>query len=145
MNKNIIIGIVIVLVIITVAVVYNKKTVVAPASTETTTTDQTQNTLPPGNDSVDMSATTTITYTDSGFSPSTVTIDQGDAVVFENKSSKSFWPASGEHPTHLLYPEFDAKKAIAVGSSYSFTFEKVGSWPFHNHMKSGDMGTITVK
>ena len=43
---------------------------------------------------------------------------------FENESGDDFWPASNVHPTHLLYPGFDAKKPILDGGSYSFTFTK---------------------
>jgi len=63
-----------------------------------------------------------VKFTDNGFEPSTLTVSSGDTVKFENKSSDDFWPASNVHPTHLLYPGFDAKKPVLPGDSYSFTF-----------------------
>ena len=51
-----------------------------------------------------------VKFTDNGLEPSTLTIKSGDTVTFENDSSDDAWPASNVHPTHLLYPGFDAKK-----------------------------------
>lgn len=86
-----------------------------------------------------------VSYDGAKFIPSQLTINSGDTVVFKNDSTKSFWPASGPHPTHTLYPEFDAKRAIAPGGTFSFTFLKVGTWPFHDHLNSTVSGSITVK
>jgi plastocyanin len=86
-----------------------------------------------------------VKFTDNGFEPSTLTVSSGDTVKFENKSSDDFWPASNVHPTHLLYPGFDAKKPVLPGDSYSFTFTKKGSWGYHNHLEPDVQGTIVVK
>jgi plastocyanin len=80
-----------------------------------------------------------------GFSPSTLTVQSGDEVTFENLSDDDKWPASNVHPTHELYPEFDAKKAVLPGESYSFTFERPGSWGYHDHLNAGVQGTIVVE
>jgi len=86
-----------------------------------------------------------VKFTDNGFEPSTLTINSGDTVKFENESGDDFWPASNVHPTHLLYPGFDAKKPVLPGDSYSFTFEKKGTWGYHNHLTPDVTGTIVVK
>lgn len=86
-----------------------------------------------------------VVYTDEGFSPATMNIALGTKVTFENKSSKAFWPASGPHPEHTNYPEFDPKKAIPSGESYNFVFEKAGEWGFHDHLNSKKFGKITVE
>ncbi|MBP6979753.1 cupredoxin domain-containing protein [Candidatus Curtissbacteria bacterium] len=86
-----------------------------------------------------------VVYTDEGFSPATMNIALGTKVMFENKSSKAFWPASGPHPEHTNYPEFDPKKSIPSGESYSFVFEKAGAWGFHDHLDSKKFGKITVE
>lgn len=86
-----------------------------------------------------------VEFTDDGFEPSTLTVKAGDTVKFENKSSDDFWPASNDHPTHLLYPGFDAKKPILSGDSYSFTFTKTGTWGYHNHLEPDVQGTIIVQ
>ncbi|MDQ1284435.1 MAG: hypothetical protein QG620_783 [Patescibacteria group bacterium] len=105
----------------------------------------------PANDSAPLfqsknqTADAVIAYTDSGFSPKTVTIKAGETVMFRNDSSVGMWVASAPHPVHTDYPEFDAKKAYAKGEAYSFTFEKTGTWKFHNHLKSTDFGSVTVE
>jgi plastocyanin len=86
-----------------------------------------------------------VKITDSGFDPSSLTVDAGATVKFENESSDDAWPASNVHPTHQLYPGFDAKKPLLPGDSYSFTFTKTGSWGYHNHLEPDVQGTIVVK
>jgi plastocyanin len=86
----------------------------------------------------------TINYTSTGYSPSTVTIKKGSKVTFVNQTTGQMWPASAPHPTHTDYPEFDPKKAVAAGESFSFTFDKTGTWRFHDHLFSARFGTITV-
>jgi plastocyanin len=86
-----------------------------------------------------------VEITDSGFEPSTLTVNSGDTVTFENDSSDDAWPASDVHPTHQEYPGFDAKKPLLPGESYKFTFTKTGSWGYHNHLEPDVEGTIVVK
>lgn len=86
-----------------------------------------------------------ISFSGTAFSPATLTIKKGDIVVFRNNSDKDFWPASAMHPDHLLYPEFDAKQALAPGSKYEFKFLKVGAWGFHDHLTPTAFGKITVQ
>lgn len=96
----------------------------------------------------------TITYTDNGFSPRDITIAQGTRVRFLNASHEAVWPASGVHPTHTLYPEkeasdclgsaFDACRGLVPGEFYDFTFNYVGTWPFHDHVHAYNSGSIIV-
>lgn len=94
-----------------------------------------------------------VTYTDSGFSPNTLTIKKGETVTFKNQSSNSMWTASAVHPSHRGYPTtggcigstFDACKGIQPGNSWSFRFDISGTWKYHNHLSSGDIGTIVVE
>lgn len=86
-----------------------------------------------------------ISYTNSCFSPANLTIKKGDTVKFTNNSTKDMWPASDNHPSHTTYSEFDAKGSINPGGTYSFTFNKTGSWGYHDHLKPSCSGTITVQ
>lgn len=85
-----------------------------------------------------------ISYHGSGFSPSSLTIKQGDIVVFKNNSAGKFWPASDDHPTHTIYPEFDADSAMDAGARFEFKFVKAGVWSFHDHLNPSAEGTIRV-
>lgn len=109
---------------------------------ESAPSPQSPSPTPPANQ---VPATYTVTYTSSGFSPKGLTIKAGDTVVFKNNSSADFWPASAIHPTHEIYPEFDAKRSVPAGSSYSFIFTRTGSWKYHNHLNPSANGTITVQ
>lgn len=94
-----------------------------------------------------------VTYSDSGYSPATLTVKAGTTVTFKNESSRSMWTASGVHPTHRLYPTtggciastFDACQGIQPGSSWSFKFNIVGTWKYHNHLNPSNTGTIVVE
>lgn len=86
-----------------------------------------------------------ISYDGSRYIPSTLTIKQGDIVVFRNNSSTEFWPASSPHPQHTNYPEFDPKQGVAPGGTYEFKFTKTGAWSFHDHLRPAANGRITVQ
>ena len=89
--------------------------------------------------------TVTIEITSSGFIPDSVTISAGDTIVFVNRDSEPHWPASNVHPTHQEYPGLDARKGLAAGESYSFTFARKGVFGFHDHLNPSKGGTITVE
>lgn len=68
------------------------------------------------------------------FVPATLTVKQGTTVTWRNTGNASVWPASDPHPTHSIYPGFDAGRPVGGGGSWSFTFDKKGSWGYHNHL-----------
>ena len=87
----------------------------------------------------------TVTYTDSGYHPKQITIKAGTAVKFVNQSQNPMWTASDPHPTHTMMHDFDAMRSMMKGESYSFTFERAGTWRYHNHMVPGHMGSVIVE
>lgn len=92
-----------------------------------------------------LTPTAAIEITDTGFVPSTLIVKAGTAVRFVNNGQGLHWPASDPHPTHGGLPGFDAKQALATGESYSFTFTKVGTFGFHDHLHSNFKGSLTVQ
>lgn len=94
----------------------------------------------------------------SGFYPNILEINSGDKVVFVNIGDKNHWPASGAHPTHELYPGsgikkcgtverdkiFDSCGQISYGEIYSFIFNEVGNWVYHDHLHPDLKGKIIV-
>jgi plastocyanin len=97
------------------------------------------------NQPISPTATTTTNYTDQGYEPNHLVVKKGDTVNFVNQTDGFFWPASNLHPSHLIYSEFDPKQPIAVGETWSFTFDQVGEWQFHDHLAPYFTGTITVE
>lgn len=85
---------------------------------------------------------TSVMYTDSGFSPASMTVKLGAKVKFVNQSSGGMWVASAMHPTHQIYPEFDQK---STGTEYEFEFTKAGSWNYHDHMNPSRYGKVIVE
>lgn len=90
------------------------------------------------------SQTQVIEMTTNGFVPQEVTIDESSTIIFINKDSVAHWPASDIHPTHEIYPEFDPKKGIEQGKSWTFKFTRVGEWGLHDHLFPHFRGKITV-
>lgn len=100
----------------------------------------------------------TVYLTESGFSPSTVTVEQGETVTWINNASTPMEVASNRHPTHTNYAgttrnshcqNGDQTSAAfdqcQEGDRFSFTFEKTGNWGYHNHENAGQAGTIIVE
>ncbi len=95
-----------------------------------------------------------VTYTSAGFDPKVIEIEAGESVKFVNGSNRKMWVASNVHPTHTLYPEesdadclgssFDACEEIEIGGSWSFIFNKVGDWEYHDHLNPSRTGTVEV-
>jgi plastocyanin len=100
----------------------------------------------------------TVEYTDSGFSPQSLTVKLGTAVTFVNKTSGEMLVASAPHPVHTGYdgttmaqhcapgatPSFDECTPASAGGTYTFTFDKAGTWKYHNHIDPTKFGSITV-
>ena len=99
-----------------------------------------------------------VTYSLAGFSPANITVKKGEAVMWTNISADGMWVAVNEHPAHMGYDgtsrkdhcatgataSFDQCVASAAGSQWSFTFNKVGTWNYHNHVGESFGGTVTV-
>lgn len=122
------------------------KTTVLPTPTTAVnpTVDQIQPSTGSGESGSMVTATSTVTYSDTGFSPKTLTVKKGTTVTFENQSSGKMWVASGVHPTHLLLPGFDELKSVEKSGTYQYTFVKVGTWQYHNHVKPSDLAVVVV-
>ena len=90
-----------------------------------------------------VAARTVVNLTDSGFAPSP-TVKVGTTVTFVNESSGQMWVASDPHPIHTLLPGFDQKASVGKGGTYEYTFVKVGTWTYHNHMNPSTKGTVVV-
>ena len=102
-------------------------------------------------------STFTVTMDSSGFTPSTLTVQAGDIVIFTNADTRAHWPATDNHPSHTFYPGssisqcgtgaimFDSCEGVAPGESWVFIFTEIGSWDYHDHLKPAFIGTIVVQ
>lgn len=88
---------------------------------------------------------TTVRYSKSGFDQQTITIRKDQAVRFVNDSKVALRVASDPHPYHTDLPKFDAFTGIKEGESYAYTFDKVGTWKYHNHSAPSHEATVIVE
>lgn len=158
MNKNSLILVIVLLVIVAAGAWWVLSREEAPAPSESL--GQVEGTTEEAfvDDSKDGAAEgVTIRYTAAGFVPSAVTVKKGTRVTFVNETTEEMWVASDEHPTHTQYdgtnkdehcadgqPSATAFDQCGVSQSYSFRFDKAGSWAYHNHREDEDRGTVTV-
>ncbi|HEY4516940.1 MAG TPA: hypothetical protein VJG64_03245 [Candidatus Paceibacterota bacterium] len=105
---------------------------------------------------VAMSAT--VMYDGKMFSPAEVTIAKGGMVTFVDSAGSTMWIASAMHPSHTAYDDTNRQEHCAAGysgtapldqckqgSTYSFTFDKVGTWGYHDHMNATAFGKVIVQ
>lgn len=114
--------------------------------------------VPPGI-TVELVAVHTVRITVDGFVPAALTVKKGDSVTWTNESGRDVWPASAMHPTHAVYPGssiskcgtadeptiFDACRGIPSGGSWSFVFNEMGTWRYHDHLRASVTGSVTVE
>lgn len=86
-----------------------------------------------------------VSLTDNGFIPQTLTVFAGTTVEFVNNSSGLMMVASNMHPTHQLLPGFFQATSSGSGDKYSYSFEKVGTWTYHNDENLLQTGTVVVE
>lgn len=89
-------------------------------------------------------STVEIDITENGFFPAVITVKEGTSVVFKNKDGDGHWPASNQHPSHMDLPGFDSLQPVASGNTYAYTFTKLGTWGFHDHLHPNLHGSVIV-
>lgn len=80
-------------------------------------------------------AAQTITLQDFTFSPKAVTVKVGDSVTWTNADSAS----------HTVTSEAFDSGTLATGQSFSYTFDKAGTFDFHCSIHPTMTGTINVQ
>jgi hypothetical protein len=61
-------------------------------------------------------------------------------VEFVNDSDIEMWVASNPHPQHDILPTFDEFDGVKKGEVYTYTFDKKGTWPYHDHINAAKEG-----
>ena len=87
----------------------------------------------------------TVLITDEGFMPDSLEITLGTKVNFINSTNHTVWVASSPHPIHTDLPGFDNKGGTPAGGTYEYTFEKIGTWKYHDHLNPTLYGKVIVK
>mgnify|MGYP001611617938 CR=1 FL=1 len=75
-----------------------------------------------------------VTVTKGGFLPATIRVKKGTIVTWTNTDEAAHQVASDPHPTHDKLKGLGDGEVLAKGESFSFTFEKSGSYSYHDHL-----------
>src|SRR3989344_4626732 len=135
MKKSNVIAVLLVLITIGGVIFAVSKKTNSPNSTSTTNTNTTSQTT--NSTGTSSSAESVITYSNSGFSPSSLTVKSGDKVTIKNNSSGLVQFDSDPHPDHTDDTELNIG-IIGPGNSTTITVTKTGSHGYHNHLNPDD-------
>jgi len=79
-----------------------------------------------------------------GFSPKSKTVKADTVVTWQNSSGTTVQIASDPHPTHTDLQDLNSG-SLADGQAYSYTFKKLGTWGYHNHLNPTEKGEVVVE
>ena len=99
-----------------------------------------------------------VTYTNDRYHPNIIRVFVGQEVTWINQDQDLFWPATDDHPIHTGYPNsniakcfkadhndiFDACEPLDTQEKYSFVFNEIGTWPYHDHINPEATCTVIV-
>lgn len=153
MNKWVI-GIVIVLLVLIGGyyfIIKNPSSSQDNSATNTTVSNGTNATNNPDSSTIDSTTSgtqstqqATVKLTQNGFDPSTLTIKAGTKVTWVNQSGETATVNSDPHPIHTDYPPLNLDE-FSNGGTLSLTFDKPGTYGYHNHLNPSEHGTIVVQ
>lgn len=86
----------------------------------------------------------TVALTSTGFNPQSITVKKGTTVKWVNKSGEEGNVSSDPHPIHTNYSPLNLG-SFADGDSVSLTFDKAGTYGYHDHLNPQLKGTVIVE
>lgn len=89
-----------------------------------------------------------VTHTSSGFSPADAKIKSGGTITWVNDGDSEIQIGANPHPVHTGNKEVSGGGFVLTlkpGEQTAVKMEKVGSFGYHDHLKSSQGGTITVE
>lgn len=92
------------------------------------------------------SDTAQVVITAARFTPSTIKIKKGQSVAWVNQDGQAHQIASDPYPSEDLLPALNSQEPLARGESYTFTFDKAGTYTYHDHLNPLALrGTVIVE
>lgn len=169
MNKKYIIGGLVIVLAVFAGFFFGRKSAVAPSATDfatstnmivgTTTTitspvprpaprpqssTATKPSSAPSTPAMTANGSYLVMYTNSGFSPATLTIKKGQSVHFVNYSSKAMSLTAIDQNSQI-YRNFNQEQSVGRGGYFDFSFVIAGNWGYLNRNNQADRGTIVVE
>ncbi len=114
----------------------------------TSSNNSSTNTNTSTNNSTTASDSVTVTYTDSGFTPSSVTLKKGGTLTWKNDASDQVQIGVNPHPVHtgnraITNGEFTLD--LNPGDTKTITINDTGTFGYHDHLDPTISGTIIVQ
>ncbi len=144
MTKWLAIAVVIVVILVGGYYLMGKKSSMTPAPASQTPTETPAPSAAASPSGAMMMEENTVTLTKDGFSPATLTIKAGTKVTWKNMSGAAATVSSDPHPTHTNYPPLNLGP-FQDGATHELTFDKPGTYGYHNHFNPTQKGTIVVQ
>ncbi len=149
MRNTTLLAIVIAVIVIALAAwVLPKKTpvtvTVSPTPTVASIDETAAPSAAPAESSTPSPSSLTIHIKDSRFQTSSLHIQAGQTVTWINDDSIAHMVDSDPHPSHTILSALQSPQ-IESGQSYSITFTKTGTFPYHCHLHPSMKGTIVVE
>lgn len=102
--------------------------------------------LNPGNIFGSTAENAYVTMTANGFSPETIQIKKGQTVEWTNNDTAPHQIGADPYPSHSSLPGFFSERPVAQGETYTYTFEKTGTFTYHDNTKPDSYrGTVIVE
>ncbi len=112
--------------------IYNSPSTTPPATNAEATSSSTE------------SSQDAIILTANGYTPATLTVKAGTKVTWTNQSNSNATVSSDPHPSHTAYLPLNLG-GFQNGEMLSLTFDKPGTYGYHNHLNPSQLGTIIVE
>lgn len=88
----------------------------------------------------------TVTISANGFTPATIKVRQGQTVTWTNTDDKPHQPATDPYPSTDPSSGFKSEEALGKNETYSFTFDKPGTYTYHDNLNPLKLkGTVVVE
>jgi plastocyanin len=94
------------------------------------------------------SGSVSVSITDSGFTPKSLTVSAGQAVTWTNNDNVVHYVAPNDHPSHQRYSgiwDDDGSGRVGPGDTYRVTISTPGTYLYHDHLDSTLTGTLIVR
>jgi len=91
-------------------------------------------------------AAASATISDTGFSPQSISIKPNTELTWTNNDSQAHQVSADPYPANNSITGFDNNQLLEKGDSYSFTFQKTGTYHVHDNLNPLKFNqTIIVK
>lgn len=99
----------------------------------------------PQSPNITPAVTAVVSYGEGGFMPETLKVKAGTTVVWKSDGAEQMRIVSNPHPEHTDLKGLDSKTTVSKGATYTYKFDKAGTFRYHNELEPEQNGTIIVE